>query len=188
MLDVAEELVQRRGFNGFSYADVARELGITTASLHYHFAGKEDLGKALIARYSARFFAALGEIEASVEDSTQRLRAYFNLYADVLRKDRLCLCGMLAAEFRTLPELMQAAVISFFETNEKWLAKVLDAGREQNALHFSGSPTDEARMIVGSLEGAMLVTRPLGDMRRFQAAADQLLTSLSLSRQMAEHR
>jgi TetR/AcrR family transcriptional repressor of nem operon len=32
--------VQIRGFNGFSYADVAGELSLTTASLHYHFPGK----------------------------------------------------------------------------------------------------------------------------------------------------
>ena len=44
ILDSAERLVQVRGFNAFSYADVARELGITKASLHYHFAGKAELG------------------------------------------------------------------------------------------------------------------------------------------------
>jgi TetR/AcrR family transcriptional repressor of nem operon len=64
ILDVAERLVQRRGFNGFSYADVAAELGITTASLHYHYAGKADLGQALIDRYAARFMAALADLDA----------------------------------------------------------------------------------------------------------------------------
>jgi len=43
MLDSAEELVQRRGFNGFSYADVAGDLGVTKASLHYHFRSKAEL-------------------------------------------------------------------------------------------------------------------------------------------------
>ena len=52
ILDVAERLVQLSGFNGFSYADVAAELRITKASLHYHFAGKAELGEALIARYA----------------------------------------------------------------------------------------------------------------------------------------
>ena len=40
ILDVAEGLVQTRGFNSFSYADIAKQLGITTASLHYHFGSK----------------------------------------------------------------------------------------------------------------------------------------------------
>ena len=41
-----ERLVQSRGFNGFSYADVSAELGITKAALHYHFAGKAEMGQA----------------------------------------------------------------------------------------------------------------------------------------------
>jgi AcrR family transcriptional regulator len=32
ILDSAERLVQSRGFNGFSYADVAAELGVTTTT------------------------------------------------------------------------------------------------------------------------------------------------------------
>ena len=59
ILDVAEKLVEVRGFNGFSYADVSREMNITTAALHYHFASKADLGTALIARYTSRFDEAL---------------------------------------------------------------------------------------------------------------------------------
>ncbi len=55
ILDAAERLVQTRGFNGFSYADVSSELGLTTAALHYHFAGKAELGLALITRYAERF-------------------------------------------------------------------------------------------------------------------------------------
>src|SRR4030081_1468236 len=54
VLDVAERLVQVNGFNGFSYADAASELGITKAALHYHFAGKAELGEALITRYPPR--------------------------------------------------------------------------------------------------------------------------------------
>src|SRR3954451_24556348 len=97
ILDIGERLVQVRGFNGFSYADVAAELDVTKASLHYHFAGKDELGLALIARYSERFGAALDAIEAEVPDAPARLAAYVALYADVLRGERMCLCGMLAA-------------------------------------------------------------------------------------------
>lgn len=53
ILDVAERLVQSRGFNAFSYADVAAELHVSKAALHYHFAGKAELGEALLTRYTA---------------------------------------------------------------------------------------------------------------------------------------
>jgi TetR/AcrR family transcriptional repressor of nem operon len=181
ILDVAERLVQVRGFNGFSYADVAAELKITKASLHYHFAGKAELGEALIDRYAARFTVALAKIEGGPTDAPAKLDAYAKLYADVLRGKRMCLCGMLAAEYRTLPKPMQSAVIRFFDDNEAWLEAVLVQGQEEGTLAFTGSASEAARMIVSALEGAMLVSRPYADITRFQATAERLFASLTSS-------
>jgi TetR/AcrR family transcriptional repressor of nem operon len=178
VLDVAERLLQTRGFNGFSYADVAAELRLTKASLHYHYASKATLGEALIARYAARFAAALAEIDTRPIDAPAKLAAYARLYADVLRGKRMCMCGMLAAEYRTLPKPMRDAVIGFFDENEAWLTNVLVRGRDEGTLRFSGSPSETAQMIVSGLEGAMLVARPYDDTSRFQAAADRLLENL----------
>jgi TetR/AcrR family transcriptional regulator, transcriptional repressor for nem operon len=179
ILDIAEQLVQVRGFNGFSYADVAAELGITKAALHYHFAGKADLGAALISRYASRFANSLARIDAASGGARTRLAGYADLYQEVLSNRKMCLCGMLAAEYQTLPQPMQDAVISFFNANETWLAAVLESGRDDGSLHFSGSAADTARMIIGSLEGAMLVALPYGDVGRFQAAAANLLAGLT---------
>jgi TetR/AcrR family transcriptional repressor of nem operon len=178
-LDTAERLVQVRGFNGFSYADIAAELQITKASLHYHFATKADLGEALITRYSTRFFDALAEVDAEDGAAPAKLAAYAKLYADVLSEQKMCLCGMLAAEYPTLPLPMQTAVVGFFDHNEGWLEAVLEQGRHEGSLAFTGPARDTARMIVSGLEGAMLVTRPYGDVTRFQMAAASLLASLT---------
>ena len=179
ILDVAERLVQLRGFNGFSYADIAAELGITKPALHYHFASKADLGEALINRYSTRFGDALAAIDARTAQAPAKLRRYAQLYFDVLRDQRMCLCGMLAAEYPTLPEAMRALVVSFFDQNEAWLAALLEQGRDESNLHFTGSARDTARMIISCLEGAMLVTRPYGDLPRFQDTAESLIASLA---------
>jgi TetR/AcrR family transcriptional regulator, transcriptional repressor for nem operon len=179
ILDVAERLVQVRGFNGFSYSDIATELEVTTAALHYHFAGKAELGEALIVRYAARFADALARIDAGGGDARAKLEAYATLYLDVLRDQRMCLCGMLAADYQTLPEQMRAAVVRFFDDNEAWLVRVLEQGKAEGTLRFTGSPAEAAQMIVGGLEGAMLVARPYGDTARFQAAADRLVASIT---------
>ena len=89
---MAERLVQLRGFNGFSYADVAEELGISKASLHYHFAGKAELGEALIERYASRFTGSLHEIDTRPVDARAKLAAYAKLYGDVLRASG-CACA-----------------------------------------------------------------------------------------------
>ena len=91
----------------------------------------------------------------------------------------MCLCGMLAAEYRTLPKPMQNAVIRFFDENEAWLEAVLVQGQEEGTLEFTGSASQAARMIVSALEGAMLVSRPYGDITRFQATADRLFAGLA---------
>jgi TetR/AcrR family transcriptional regulator, transcriptional repressor for nem operon len=179
VLDVAERLVQVNGFNGFSYADAASELGITKAALHYHFAGKAELGEALITRYGARFAAALVAIDSEITDAPAKLDAYADLYLDVLRNRRMCLCGMLAAEYQTLPKAMQDAVVRFFDDNEVWLRDVLQQGEQDGTLHLTGSANEAARLIISGLEGAMLVARPYGDLARFQAAARGLIAGLT---------
>ena len=178
ILDVAERLVQMRGFNDFSYADIAAEVGITKASLHYHFATKAELGRRLVIRYAESFAAALRRIDASSADPGRRLRAYVGLYADVLAGQRMCLCGMVAAEYATLPHPMQAAIRAFFELNESWVAMQFDQCARAGALAAAVTPLNAARTLVGALEGEMLVARAYGDPARFEAAARLLLTQL----------
>jgi TetR/AcrR family transcriptional repressor of nem operon len=178
ILDAAEALAQTRGFNGFSYADVAARVGITTASLHYHFPSKADLGRALIDRYAGRFETALAQIDEQGDGARGQLAAYTGLYEEVLRDGRLCLCGMLAAEYDTLPAPMQDAVRRFFDRNEEWLAAVLESGRSAGELQFAGDAQDAASLIVSGLEGAMLIARSSSSLRRFRSAAAQLLALL----------
>ena len=179
ILDTAERLVQQLGFNGFSYADVAAELGVTKAGLHYHFAGKAELGEALMKRYARRFGEALAAIDAGDQPAPEKLESYADLYATVLNDERMCLCGMLAAEYRTLPARMQTVVVRFFDENERWLERVLEDGRRAGTISIAGSARDAARLIVSSLEGAMLVARPYADVDRFRTAARSLLAGLT---------
>jgi TetR/AcrR family transcriptional repressor of nem operon len=179
ILDVAERLVQVHGFNAFSYADIAAELGIRKPSLHHHFPTKARLGSALIARYQDRFREALTAISRSVHDAPTRLRAYAQLYGKVLRKKRMCLCGVLAADFQTLPRPMRAAVLSFFALNEEWLGGVLEEGRRDETLRFEGPVAPIAAFLVSSLEGAMLLARSYGKVSRFDAVVTRLLGDLA---------
>ena len=102
-----------------------------------------------------------------------------DLYAGVLRNERMCMCGILAAEYPTLPDAMQSEVIGFFDENQRWLAELLKAGDADGTLKFTGRPEDVAQGILSTLEGAMLVARPYGDLARFDAAAGQLMAGLT---------
>jgi TetR/AcrR family transcriptional repressor of nem operon len=179
MLDVAERLAQTRGFNGFSYADIAAEVGVTKASLHYHFSSKAELGRALITRYTERFAAALQAIAGTSDPAPEKLRRYIELYEGVLIRDRMCLCGMFAAEYATLPGQMQHEVRRFFDGNEDWLAAILEDGRHAGTLAFAGDPRDAARLLTATLEGSMLLARSYSEPARFASAAARLLADLT---------
>ena len=182
ILDVAERLVQTRGFNGFSYADIAEALEVTKASLHYHFPSKAELGQRLMERYEAAFLEALQRIDAGGGDARAKLKRYAGIYSAVLHDNRMCLCGMLASDYATLPKAMKEAVKHFFDENERWLCAVLEAGRKAGGVQFKGPAHEAARAIVASLEGAMMLARSYGDPARFDAAAERLIASFQGSR------
>src|ERR1700683_475079 len=181
ILDVSEQLAQTRGYNGFSYADVALRLGLTKASLHYHFPSKAELGRALIERYSTLFQSALETIDQEAEKPHEKLQRYVGLYSSVLSNDRMCLCGMLAAAYATLPAPMQEGLKLFFNANERWLTAVLEDGLLSGAFRFREPAGERARALLGALEGVMLVARSYGEPRRFRAAANCLLSDLCAS-------
>jgi TetR/AcrR family transcriptional regulator, transcriptional repressor for nem operon len=179
ILEAAEREVQARGFASFSYASVAAELKITKAALHYHFPGKAELGLALITRYADRVAGALAKIDATAGTVRAKLDAYIELYAAALREKKMCLSGMLAAEYETLPEPMRAEVVRFFDENQRWLATVLAAAVAEDSIRLSGGAQDSAALILSAVEGAMLVARPYGDPEKFRAVAAALLAVLT---------
>ena len=182
ILDIAERLVQSRGYNAFSYADVAHAVGIRKASLHYHFATKADLGQALVARYRRAFLEALRGIEAREAAAPGRLRDYVALYGAVLRRKRMCMCGMLATDAATLPRAMRESVSEFFDENVSWLARVLEQGRKRRELRFEGPTASMAAFFVSTLEGAMLIAHGSGDHARFESAARRLVATVAAGR------
>ena len=194
LLDAAQELAQTRGYNAFSYRDLAARVGITTASIHYHFPTKADLGVALIARYAASVRDARADLERRAPqamDAPARLRGYAALLESVLAPagidrdtlpadgGRICLGGMLASDYATLPPAVQRAVRGFVDDNVRWLAQVLTAGRDAGVLAFPGDPDAGATALFAALEGAMLVARTAGDVGRYRAATAWLLAALA---------
>jgi TetR/AcrR family transcriptional repressor of nem operon len=180
ILDAAERLCQTRGFNGFSFRDLAGLVGIRSASVHYHFRTKGDLGKALIVRYRHKIETVMGEIERREATVAGRLKRFAGVLREMLRdENRACLCGILAAEAGTLSDEMRTEVRRFFDLCEQWLARELQEGRRSGELSFHGSPASAARTLLSALEGAMITSRAYGDDRRLGESAQWLLEQLA---------
>ena len=168
-----------RGYNAFSYRDLAQRVGIRSASIHHHFPTKAHLGRALVARYRERFSDALRRIAAGHGDSGVKLAAYVDLFrATYEHGGRLCLGGMFAADLPTLPAEVQDQVRGFYADNEAWLTRLVDTGRRASELNFEGSSRDAAAALLDGLEGALLGARAHGSASRFARASRWLLLSV----------
>ena len=179
IMDAAQQMMQLRGYNAFSYADISRQVGVTKAAIHYYFPGKSDLGREVVSRYRTTFSNQLARINERAVEPRHKLEMYVQLYASVLRdNEQMCLCGMLAADFITLPDEVRAEVQGFFADNEAWLANVLVEGSRSESWKVAGSVQTAAQLLLSGLEGAMLVARTFGDVARFEAVAQQLLDAL----------
>lgn len=169
LLDAAESSIRLRGYHAVSFRELADELGVKSSSVHYYFRQKEDLGLALVQRYSERFFEALGNQAAEATTPAEKLTAFCSVYRQALvSSDRICLCGMLGAESSGLPTALAEAVAAFFKANIDWLIAALPkemTPRQRKA---------RANQIVGTLQGAMVLASSLRDQSIFDDAVAQL--------------
>ncbi|MEM8749452.1 MAG: TetR/AcrR family transcriptional regulator [Pseudomonadota bacterium] len=156
LLNAAENAVRARGFHAVSFRELADELGIKSASVHYYFRHKEDLGLALVERYAEKFFTQLEVNAANAGTPKEKVEAICQTYRDALiSSDQMCLCGMLGAESNGLPAKLAQRVSRFFEGNVRWVSHALgDTLSEREA-------DDKAHRIVATLQGAMMIATSL---------------------------
>ena len=178
ILDAAQELIQRVGLNGMSYADISKTVDIRKASIHYHFPTKEKLVAALLDRYSDDFFRLVDSILKISESAEVKLRRYCGLFEATLssgKQDKACLCGMLGAELKTLESPLTEQVSQFYQDNKVRLIKLLKEGQEAGEFKFPGQTEAMAILIFSSLEGGLLIARADGGVSQFRSIVEQLI-------------
>lgn len=178
ILNMAEDMLQYKGFNGFSYAHIASELGVKNAAIHYHFPTKEDLSIAVIKRYRERFQLWINN--ARVKDLTpeKKLDWFLSIYNDMrVEQGKVCLVGSMEVEFNTIPEGLQSEVEALHKELLAWLQEMLVGGRDAGVFHFHGEPANKAALILSSLQGALQMARALGT-KRFRDVIAQLKLDL----------
>ncbi len=175
IMDVAQEMIQMRGFHGFSYRDLSERVGIRTASIHYYFPTKGDLGVAVLDRVLKGFAGALSDIERNDSSDSEKLKQFTQIFLDTFGEgDRLCPFCMMAAGQDTVPIEVKNQVIEFWTRGEKWLMKILASGQANGQFFLHAEPQTVARMIISTMEGAMVTSRAFEDERRLKDTAEYL--------------
>jgi TetR/AcrR family transcriptional regulator, transcriptional repressor for nem operon len=156
ILDIAEDLLAKRGFNGFSYKHISSKLGIKNAAVHYHYPTKSDLGVEIIQRARLRFKSWADSLTQKGLDVSERLEVFLGLYKSFLEsKERVFLAGALESNYKTLPEGMQQETRLLMLDYLGWLEKLLKEGRKNGTFFFPGNAKDQASVILAILHGAM---------------------------------
>lgn len=178
ILDQAQALCQSRGFNGFSYGDIADTLGIKKASIHYHYPSKVDLGIALVERYGKRLAAELANIEIQHQEPKKQLREFVKIMELLKQNGRLCLCAMLATDFETLDSRLHDPVRNFFAMTESWIEARLKSGKNLGEFHFVQPAKVVAQAFLSSIQGMLICDRTFGDQKRFESGKEWLFASI----------
>lgn len=152
ILDLAEGLTQAKGFNGFSYLDLAAEIGIKNSSIHYHFKAKSDLALALVKRHREMLGEANAQFDRDMNTPQERLQAVLSHFKAYIDEERICMCGMMAAEFETINPEVRRELVHYFRDFQNWLAKQFS---EMNHLN----PPVAALQFLSALEGSLLLAR-----------------------------
>src|SRR5882757_8478695 len=108
IIDLAEELIRTKGYNAFSYGDIAAVLNIRNAAIHYYFPSKADLGISVVDRELEKIYHSRAEWITLPAD--QQLRRVVETFYGSSRKGWICLNGSLTPDYLTLPAPLQKKV------------------------------------------------------------------------------
>ncbi|CAD5246965.1 TetR family transcriptional regulator [Bosea sp. 62] len=184
ILRCARSLLIEGGYNGFSYADIAKVVGIRNASIHHHFPSKSELVRTLVARYREEAEAGIAALERQIAEPADQLRAYIGYWEACIADASapFCVCALLASQIPVLPEEIVPEVRAHFRTLSAWLTSILKRGARQGGLRFTGTAKAEAEAFMASVHGAMLSARAYGDPRMFGVITRPLLERLTNQR------
>ncbi|MBY0587823.1 TetR/AcrR family transcriptional regulator [bacterium] len=179
IIEEAEYLIQTRGYDSFSFAHLEERIGIRKASIHHHFPSKTDLGLEIVKRFRANCQGAFDQLDRECSDPIDRLKAYAGLFIQAIENGgRMCLCGILAAGFSTLPTPLLKQLRSAALEHENWLSKTFQEGLETKRIQPRGDADSLAQRFFSSLEGAMLLSRMNGGSKKFKVLVAELLGDL----------
>lgn len=170
ILDLAEDFTQTKGFSNFSYLDLAAEIGVKNSSIHYHFKAKKDLALALVERIREAHGAACQDFDHRFATPQERLRALITHYKGYIQQDKICMCGMMAAEFEIVSTDVRRALALYFGDLRKWLAVQFAQMNQTN-------PEDRALQFLSALEGSLLLARLEADPKIVDRSLDVFVTN-----------
>ena len=176
IIQLADSLIRQKGFNAFSFYEISDIVGIKTASIHYHFKTKSDLGVAVANKHIDNLQIL---IDRSKGDSpTQKLHNFFSIYENIKEENNVCLVGSLATDFRTLDEKIQERLKALSDMILSWVEEILLQGKAQKEFRYNGESRTKALMIVSNMLASVQLIR-VTEQSDFEKIKQQIIIDLT---------
>jgi TetR/AcrR family transcriptional regulator, transcriptional repressor for nem operon len=175
IIDKADEFIRNKGYNAFSFKDISNDIGIKTASIHYHFPTKSDLGVATIKEHVVRY-ESLKEKVAN-ESPLTKLEAFLAIHTQIKQENKVCIVGSLSTDLNTLDETIKTELQLFAKLVIEWITEILTEGKELKIFDFDITPRTKALMIITNMVAIVQLSRLTGQ-DDFEAVKETILTEL----------
>ena len=153
ILLLTDHFIRERGFNAFSFYDLSKNMGIKTASIHYHFRSKSDLGVALLKRHTEK----VKELRNKTNHHTpeKKLEAFLSIYSKIKSENKVCIVGSLATDLHAVDKKIGKELKVLAAEILDWVTEILKEGKKKKVFFFTTEPRTKALMIISSMMAAL---------------------------------
>lgn len=157
---LGDELIRKKGYNAFSYADISKQLNVKNAAIHYHYPTKPDLAEAVVDFHTDSFNRFTEK--ASSKNEADQIKMFLNFYASIQLSGKLCVIGSFASDWNSMEKEVRNKVTEFTNNVLGWITETLDKGKEKNLLSFSSPANIEAMKILTNMCAGTQLARITG--------------------------
>ncbi|KAF2333954.1 TetR/AcrR family transcriptional regulator [Flavobacterium nitrogenifigens] len=175
IIDKADQFIRDKGYNAFSFKDISNDIGIKTASIHYHFPTKSDLGVATIKEHIARCEGLKRKV--AHESPLVKLQAFLEVQTQIKKENKVCIVGSLATDLNTLDNSIKVELQTFAQIVINWLTEILVEGKELKQFAYEMLPRTKAIMIITNMVAIVQLSRLTSD-DDFELVKETILTEL----------
>lgn len=181
----ASALIRRRGYNGFSYRDLANLVGVKTSSIHYHFPAKGDLVFEVMRQYSEMSSLQLQAIDIELPLVEQANRYVHSLQYNITLNE-VCLAGMLSADILDLSDAVRSQLHTHFDMHEQWINGLLRRAESERGQAYPVPTLAFAKVLYGAMQNGIIARRITGSTDHLDATASLLLGAVSVQGKVNE--
>jgi TetR/AcrR family transcriptional repressor of nem operon len=161
IIEVAAELVHRRGFHHTSLDAILNAAGAGKGQFYHYFKNKNELGLAIIDRAATQVRSTLLE-RLERGEGLEAIRWMLRCLTDTARQAQCgggCPLGNLASEMSDLDEEFRRKLAAVFEQWRDVVEQVLTAAQGRGELRPDADAAQLSFLILSTIEGAILLAK-----------------------------